>query len=900
MASHAYYPPSRTQTPPTTTTSQVTVVHNPHQPQAPTFRSSTEQQLSSSLPHAPTPPSIFSEQEQYGPQRMHGSTQHLPPVQHVQHPITPRPTVRFNAAQLPLPMAALQDPSMGRDFKDDLARAAGAVTPGVDDSPYIQYALDLMTKRHGEPDEGDEDESELSQGSGASYPGVHHIVPNATPGLFQPAPAYIPQDAAEARRPAGAQPTTSPYIPLTPELQPLTPLPYAAQYSPQEMRQQFPPEFKTIPLEQYSHIPGNVPNTMEAHEPLLGRDTPLPREIRRWQAVSDTSDHERGSRGGRLTYKPRVLQTPSLAVLAVLNLCMVAALMLCAIWSYSHGGLSTYSDDIYKGDYFVFRILPQLLGAIVLIYTQSVTTVAFRIQPFSRLASDDTRVREKAVFESMYLKSFLFPTGVQDWKMAVVVGNSWLLNLSIPLLSALFIVVRRDGRWAWTAGQGVAWTLVALYILSTMSTIFMMLTWRHMKTGLRKDWDLRSLADFILLASQSNSASKYRSTEVMATQDRMKDWFCGKDTERLGFWDAPESAGPWYGLGVEETIVDEKMSVRLWARGQGDSMSVASGASRMPIAQVVRSRYLPWCLRNGQIMSAAVAAIVLAVVLIAVSSTNTTSIRRGFRPGVEAGPSPEAFSAANFLWTFVPSLLGMVLFLVFQSYDLEMRILAPWAELAREDGSCAETSLLLEYAAATMPWEATWQAVRNKHWRVALTSFVAPVFVLIPVLAGGMFIALLIASTGEVRMFPQMIAFGIMLGLVALYAVVMAILVPNRAQFRLPHAVTSLAEILSFCSNDEIRNDTAFADFPLTVDDAAAAGFGRKQDLAARLDAGQEWHRQGRWTFSYGRNNDERLGIKRYSRFTVNPRRLRQYDRRTRGELISQPMQQRGAYAPVQ
>lgn len=157
-------------------------------------------------------------------------------------------------------------------------------------------------------------------------------------------------------------------------------------------------------------------------------------------------------------------------------------------------------------------------------------------------------------------------------------------------------------------------------------------------------------------------------------------------------------------------------------------------------------------------------------------------------------------------------------------------------------------------------------------------------------------------------MFPQMIAFGIMLGLVALYAIALLTLVPNRAQYRLPHAVTSLAEILSFCSNDEIRNDTAFTDFPMNVgNDASAAGYGRPEDLAARLDAGQESHRQGRWTFSYGRNNDERLGVKRFSRFTVNPRRLRQYDRRTRGELISQPQPhpmtsqgQKGGYAPVQ
>ncbi|KXJ94098.1 hypothetical protein Micbo1qcDRAFT_231662 [Microdochium bolleyi] len=926
MTSHSqssrYPPSSRTHTPPTTSASQVTVVHDPHQhrpsaPSSPTeeyYSSSSPTQSTPVLPHAPSPPSILSDNETYGPQRVHGPSARLPPVQYVQEPMKPRPAVRFNTAQAPFSMAAAQDPSLARDFKDDLARAAGVVTPGVDDSPYIQYALHLMTKRHGEPADDDEGEheSERSPGTGIAYPGVQHTSPDATTGLgvFQPAPAYIPPNPAETRRTDRSRIASGHYAPIAPEPQTAASDPYSGHRAQRQISQQIPSEFQTVPLDRHDKVPRDAPQPVGDHEPLLARDSLLPRELRRWQAVPDTFDTETGSRNESLTYKPRILQTPSLLALAVLNICMIAALMFCAIYSRTQNGLWSYSGNLNNGDYFVFRILPQLLGAVVLVYSQCVTSVAFRIMPFAQLASDDARVRERAVFQPMYLKSFLLPKVMRDWKMTVIAVNTWLLNLTIPLLSSIFTVILKDGQWTWATGQAVTWTLVVLYAISTLSTLFMQFTWRRKRTGLRDGWDLRSLADFILLAAQSNSASKYRSTEVMATRDRMRDWFSGKDIERLGFWNAPESSDPWYGLGVEETIVDEKMSARLWARGQGDSMSVASGVSGMPIAQAVRSRYLPWCLRSGQVVSAALAATVLAVVLIAVSSAKLTSIRLGFLPTVPAGADRDIFSAANFLWTFVPSLLGMILFLAFQSFDLELRILTAWGELARQDGSRAETSLLLDYAAASMPWEATLKAIKNKHWRVAFVSFVAPGFILIPVLAGGMFIALTVSSSDpEVRMFPQMIAFGIFLGLLALYAVAFACLVPNRKQFRLPHAVSSLAEVLSFCSNHEIRNDTAFADFPQQKGRAL-----ERRDLEARLDVGQDWHRQGRWTFSYGRNNDERLGIKRYSRFTVNPRRLRQYDRRTRGELISQPMQQqqqpgflkndgnnrRQGYSPVQ
>ncbi|KAJ1335713.1 DUF3433 domain-containing protein [Microdochium nivale] len=898
MASHSQssrYPPSSTSathSPTTTTASLATVVQGsrPRQPSTPGSR--TEDYYSSSprqspLPPAPSAPSIFSDDEIYGPQRVHGSMDRLPPVQYVQEPARPRPAVRFNTAQVPGQTAALQDPTLARDFKDDLARAAGVVTPGVDDSPYIQYALHLMTNRRGEPvdDEG-EHETEQSQGSGISYPGVHHDVQDGTSDHYQPSPAHIPQHTTETWRENIGRPTSGHYAPVALEPQSPTPAPHVSYRTQQQER--YPSDFNSAPLDRNDEVPRGAPQPLEDYEPLLARQSLLPREIRRWQAVSDNFDTETGSRIETLTYKPRILQTPSLLVLALLNICMLAAVLFCAIWSRTRNGLASYSDNLNKGDYFVFRILPQLLGAVILIYSQSVTTVAFRILPFSQLASDDARVRERAMFQPMYLKSFLLPKIVRDWKMAVVMVNTWLLNLTIPLLSALFTVILKEGQWTWATGQAVAWTLVVLYAISTFSAIFVLLTWRRKRTGLRNDSDLRSLADFILLAAQSNSASKYRGTEVMATRDRMRDWFSGKDIERLGFWNAPEASRPWYGLGVEETIVDEKMPARLWARGQGDSMSVASGTSRMPIAQAVRSRYLPWCLRSIPVISAAVAALVLAVVLIAVSSANLTSIRRGFLPTVSAGPDREMFSAANFLWTFVPSLLGMILFLAFQSFDVELRILTPWGELAREDGSRAETSILLDYAATSMPWEATIKAIRNRHWRVAFVSFVAPGFVLIPVLAGGMFIALTVSlSDRQVRMFPQMIAFGVFLGLLALYAVALACLVPGRDKLRLPHAVSSLAEVLSFCSNDEIRNDTVFADFPQT----SAVG-GRRGELEARLDVGREWQRQGRWAFSYGRSNDERLGIKRYSRFSVNPRQLRQFDSRARGELISQPMQQ--------
>jgi hypothetical protein len=292
----------------------------------------------------------------------------------------------------------------------------------------------------------------------------------------------------------------------------------------------------------------------------------------------------------------------------------------------------------------------------------------------------------------------------------------------------------------------------------------------------------------------------------------------------------------------------------------------------------VRSRYLPWCFRDSQIIFFVVAGAVLLVALVVVSFLRSTDLRNGFLPGLSAGPMAGAFSPADFLYSFLPSLIGLVLFLGFQSLELTLRILTPWGELSREFGSRAETSLLLDYTAC-LPWQSTFQAARLKHWRVAFVTFLSPLFVLIPVLGGGLFMALTPRS-GAVRMYPNVPVLALILTLLFLYLAALASLVPSRRQFRLPHAVTCLAEIMSFCCNEQLRTDEAF-------DQAKIA---RRTQLEGALDVGKDWHRQGHWTFGHGRNSEERLGIKRYSKYTVHSKTLGQYDRYVQGKPISRPL----------
>ncbi|KAI5921173.1 hypothetical protein F4810DRAFT_378461 [Camillea tinctor] len=874
--------------PPTPTSSQATIIRDPpsevNSAAAPEPSIDSEPPPPSSyptaIPHAPTPPgpgssSTPSELEIYGPDRYAGHQLARPDdISSLQS--TPAPQLNKPQAAI-LMVAPPPDPVMARDFKDDLARAASVVTPGVDDGPYIRYAIEALTHQR-------EDGRGISENSSPGDPNAprQHIVPLPSHAVNRSPLAHRqPEPAAGAspevhRNDAGKREGGRITDSMSSEE-----LLHARRRRREEIRKLFPDAPPNAELDGTDfNVEDDLPPVEYGPQPQRSDHSP-PRNVEVWQARPDNGDAEKASPFVTpLTFKPWILRSTSLLLLITFCVLMIAALIFCAIYSVGRNGFLAY-DSNYGGYYFLFRMLPQLLGAILVIWSQCILAAAFRILPFSAMASEDRRQRRNAVFLPLYIKSFLWPQLTGDWTTWVPAFNIWLMSITIPLQSSVFTVVLVDGVWTWSTVQGVAWTLVALYVSLILSLIVMFVFWRRRRTGMMNGWDLRTLADIIFLVSQSNSLPQYRGLEVAETRKQMRQVLDGT-AEKLGFWSTPEvPENPvFYGIGVPTTDEDlemEKLDRKDWAN-QRTRPTTPPDATGPQERVDVRSRYLPWCFRDSQIILFVVAGTVLLVALIVVSFLRSTDVRSGFIPGLSAAPVAGAFSPADFLYSFIPSLIGLLFWLMFQSLDMTLRILAPWGELAREEGSRAETSLLLDYAAC-LPWESTYKALKHRHWRVAFITFLSPLLVLLPVLGGGLFMALTPPS-GIVRMFPNNPTFAIILTLLVLYLLALASLVPRRQQFRLPHAVTSLAEIISFCCNEQLRTDPAF-DFERVYSHTALRG---------QLDCGLDWHRQGRWSFGAGRNNDERIGIKRFSKFTVNPKKLRQYDKRARGQLISTPL----------
>lgn len=718
------------------------------------------------------------------------------------------------------------------EFRDPLALEAARVTPGIDDTPYIQYAIEQLTReREGE----------------SSHP--------STTSDGQP---YAPP-SGRGYQPSGNGPV-SPSRPSGHER---------------------PSIDQTAPLLADNGLrPASPRSSMSTL--VKGKDQNAKFSQRKpaadaWEPVNPEFYIDGRERiNPRLVFKPKILRKPSMILLMMACMAMLAALIFSRIYSRQHTGLWDYGDTIYSGQYFVFRVLPSLIGALILFWAQYIVITMLRIRPFAKLASTHKATSRDAIFEDLYPTSFLRPQLVGPWHVWVPNLITWLMNFTLPLLSCLYTVIYVDGHWRWATVEGVVWTLVALYSLLLVAIIIELFFWLVDKTGLL--WDPRSIADVAALVANSNTLADYRGTEILRTRDQMRRILYKRRNDMLSYWRLAERDRVdeiWYtlghqgdsdGLASDGDVLDEKGRPRSFdSRAQPKHVEDINPWGDIEIEghamhPRVRYRHLPFCLKDCPLIVFIIVGFFLLVALFVVSFIPPTHVTsNGFLPLLSAAPIEGAFSAADFLYSFLPALLGMVLFVAFQDLDLQLRILQPWGELSSPPagGARPETSILADYAAC-YPFQASLHAVRNRHWRVAFISLFSTLFVLIPVFAGGTFLALTPADN-IVRVYPQVAFFAITLALLAIYWLAVVSLFPRRQALRLPHAVTCLAEIISYVSNEDCVHDEAFSGMIRS-----------KTSLVGKLGVDRRDDDKPRWALHTGGTGalDERLGVRKVRRYT--------------------------------
>lgn len=708
--------------------------------------------------------------------------------------VSPRPptasTVRFGEDRIAR-ISPKSDDTIRRVPSD---YAGPAPTPGLDDTPYVQFAINQLTH----------DESGHGRGgsisTGDDYP-VDRLVYDEGLGYF-----------TRTRTPLLIEP-------------------------PQR------PDYKSPSPQALPQRPGSVDP-----ESFVAVDAP-----------------EESLLYPTLDYLPIVLRPWALMLVVLCCLLMIAGIAFCNVWSQKHQGIWEY-DGKDGSRYFVMQFLPQILATPIIIWSFVIQAAVYRVAPFAIMASE--LPLGKVLQELPILsRNFIVPDTAHFRHGEVLFGFSlftmWLSNFfSIPLLSCLFqakyYVIEGEAVWKWTSVQSVGWTLIASYGLLTVGLLLLVLRFMRGWTGLM--WDPVSLADLISIIQRSNILHDYEHSETVPSVKESLD----SRVLRLGYWKLSMKQEVFYGVGE----IDAPVNTPSLHQTEKNKDRESHGMSKVrydiehgndPYDQQLyspftRYRWTPWFLRKPAIITWTIVCFALFVAFVTVSFVDN-AIVNGFLPRLPTLPSVSAFSSSNFLYSFIPALIGNFLFLAWQPIDVYHRALQPFLELAAPEGASAEKSVLLAYPSG-LPLQITIQAILNSHWKVAWISVMSLVSVAIPILAGGVFMALFFPAKGSIRISAVMPAYEALIAFCALYALSFLAIWPSRRR-HLPHDITTLADLMSFLYQSPLLADKLLRE-PRS-----------KTDLVTRLIVAPPTERMlPMYGFGIyvGRDGKEHLGIDRFQR----------------------------------
>ncbi|EMC98173.1 hypothetical protein BAUCODRAFT_86571 [Baudoinia panamericana UAMH 10762] len=733
----------------------------------------------------------------------------------------------------PVPSTVMEAGSTYRDsaarssVAQDIGREPSPPTPEIDDAPFIRFALDQLTRD--EEVRGSRRYRGLGSGLDGNYP---YLAPDAAvaatagPGAtddHSSAPLPLPAEQRAAAIPTQFE-HREPQLPAGTEH---GALPYPdKEYGPQPNHP--PPRNPRRSDDAY----GIRPST------LLGQAAPPHAPQRQQRQPFDTrflpiSSDSTGFHSS-LDFLPGILRPLRLILFLLLLLAYTACLLFCAIWSLQRTGLWNYGGF---GDarYFVFEYLPTILGMILFFWTIQIEIAVFRTAPFVAISSASPRERERGARLPLVPRGFLLPYfghfGAKQTAAGLFVVVAWLQIWTIPLLASSFNVyfygAPDTGRWRWIATQGAIWTVIALYLLLAVATITLLgwLKFGRRVTGLK--WDPRSLADLVALLARSNALEL--ADEVAREPPQLGYWRTNaRPNEVFHAYGYPDKAGRQYSL--EDGRIREKVALppprsRFSADPEDDIEAGDQRHSREKMLprpgdhdddDTSRGRHtaLPWFLHPSMAALWTIIAIVLLLAFLIVSYLPSTTVRNGFLPYVAAPVNTLGFSSTNFLYSFVPALLGMLCLLCWLDIDYAYRRLQVFDSLMKADGEMAEHSVLLSYAAEA-PGLVTATALVNGHWRVSLLSLVSLLAATLPILGGGVFWAQFYVATQRTRISAHMPAYYALTVFATLYALAYLFIFPGRRLRRATahmggNTALSFDDVLVLVRQSRLLDDLAF------------------------------------------------------------------------------------------
>ncbi|KAJ5520019.1 hypothetical protein N7463_000472 [Penicillium fimorum] len=712
-------------------------------------------------------------------------------------------TVRF-VGDRPANISPISDASRsdGTSHRSPSDYPGPAPTPGLDDSPYVRFAIDQITQDRAR---GVQRNDSVSTTTTGDYPS-DRLVWDGGLGYFTRTRTPIRHDTPPAR-------------------------PSYTSPSPQALPQ------RPMSVDPESFMAVDAPEQSLLYPPL--------------------------------DYLPLVLRPWALALMIFCCLLMTSGIIFCNVWSRGEEGLWNYARQ-GGSRYFVLQFLPQIAAAPIIIWSFVIQAAVYRIAPFSMMSAE--RQQGLVIHRLPILsKNFIFPDFSHFRHGEALFGISlftiWLSNFfAIPLLSCLFqakyYIVDGQGVWRWASVQSVGWTLVGLYAVLTLGLIMLFVRFVSGWSGLM--WDPTSLADLISIIQRSNILHDFEHSETVPSVRESLD----PRILRLGYWKLSSKAEIFYGIGEVDAPV-RTPSLHQTGKSRENqphglakvcydlehNRALANDAKDNHLySPSARYRWTPWFLRKVSVFIWITIIFALFVAFVAVSFIND-AIEGGFPPKLPTLPSTSAFSSSNFLYSFIPALIGNVLFLAWQPVDVYFRALQPYAELSSPSGASAERSLLLSYP-SSYPVQVTIQAIINRHFKIAWISLMSLLSLAIPILAGGVFIALWYPSHDDIRISAFLPAFYALIAVCGLYAVSFVAIWPGHRRY-LPHDISTLADLMSYLYQSPLLSDKILRE-PRS-----------KTDLVTRLIIAPPSEREmPSYGFGIyvGRDGKEHLGIDRFHR----------------------------------
>ena len=363
----------------------------------------------------------------------------------------------------------------------------------------------------------------------------------------------------------------------------------------------------------------------------------------------------------------------------------------------------------------------------------------------------------------------------------------WLSLFTVPLASSLYqtrhFVTSDQGTWMWTTVQPVAIILAVLYALLIVAIACTYIRFHRYPTGLK--WDPISLADIYVLLRRSSGHNSMRSSQhpgFLGSRPASLGYWeepsnPGNVFHGIAAGHSPSHFRMENGKAVAYDYDD------LEAQGPAQASTFESWHSNRS-SKISQPRFL----RATHVILFGVIAVVLLVAFLAATFTHSALVN-GFLPLLPSANSETAsfssFSPANFLYSFLPAFLATLLPLFWSPIDTAFRYLQPFAALSSRSGTDAESSFLLSYP-AEMPILVSIHAAMSGHFRVAWFSLLSTFSWAIPILAGGIFTAQFVLSDdsteGQILMRADPSGLYALVTFVTLYALSWTLIWPGKSR----------------------------------------------------------------------------------------------------------------------